>query len=244
MPDRYGILPRVEPVYGLPRPFRRTWYGDRVVALQPVSRWGLDDLSGNLSNQAGGDVLTAAGGLVYRASGISGGYSVTFNGSTGCFTATSVTALPSGSAARAIVAWFKTTSTSKQCLFSYGTRSTTRAWIALLLNDQATNRFTVATWSDDPYVGLADLNNGQWHMAAYVNLGTVAYRMYMDGALVLSGNHGGVLATGATSGTALGREAGASQSFVNGNVDEVSVFDRALTAAEIASLWGAGRTQV
>lgn len=101
---------------------------------------------------------------------------------------------------------------------------------------------TLDVWS--PRGGQADVPwpfpVGEWHFAVVVGNGA-DLRLYLDGALAGVGG----MATGDYGSSASGFHVGGGSLFdpldnnFHGLLDEVAVFDRALTAAEICGLWGA-----
>ncbi len=86
--------------------------------------------------------------------------------------------------------------------------------------------------------GSQNVNDGQWHHVAAVYDGTNMF-LYVDGTLDVSQP-----ATGSISQNSypicIGENAEAWGHLWNGLIDEVSVYDRALTAAEIQSIYSAG----
>lgn len=99
-------------------------------------------------------------------------------------------------------------------------------------------------WGQGWEQGTATINNGQWHFIVLTASGGVK-RQYVDGALdalvtdAWNGNGtGGQLRIGGT-----GTGEGDGQVGLNGLIDEVCVYDRALTLAEVQQLYNANNTQ-
>lgn len=86
----------------------------------------------------------------------------------------------------------------------------------------------------------AQLNDGQWHHIAYSRVGDVG-SLYVDGALDLT--HAASFVFSGDDLWSIGQEydGGGASDFLRGNVDEVQMYDRGLSDAEIAGL--AGRTE-
>jgi Concanavalin A-like lectin/glucanases superfamily len=87
---------------------------------------------------------------------------------------------------------------------------------------------------------------GRWHHLAYTIDGSAKQQvLYVDGIQVASGSTPGPVAYGAQplllgrghSGTPTG---GVPVSFFHGRIDEAAIYNRALSGAEIASIFNAG----
>ena len=110
--------------------------------------------------------------------------------------------------------------------------------LAFLLGDGSTsNEFTVAT--------SADLADGRWHHVAATedrNDANAGTRLYVDGAPIgfLPGYAGGSVTN--TERLLIGAQApsNAPTGWFGGKIDEVEIFNRALTGEEIARIWGSG----
>ena len=91
-------------------------------------------------------------------------------------------------------------------------------------------------------ISSASVLNGQWHLVTGTRNGT-EYKVYVDGVLMTSET--GPSATGAvnTRGWRIGcagSTAASNSSFFNGQLDEVRLYSRALSATEIATLYKSG----
>ncbi|HRD61024.1 MAG TPA: LamG domain-containing protein, partial [Nocardioides sp.] len=137
------------------------------------------------------------------------------------------TGFPTGSSARSIELWFKTSGTGRQVLFGYGNRATSQEF-ALWINAGGTS---MTSWGfgsgqDKTFTLAAAVNDGQWHQAA-LTFGSGTMSLYVDGALV-----GTQTATRATTIDAYGFGLGAiivpgdsnSGGYFNGWLDEVSLY--------------------
>jgi hypothetical protein len=155
---------------------------------------------------------------------------------------------PLGNSPRTIVAWAKTSSSSGQMILSYGGTSgqhgsTIRAGLSAYGCQGVTFdiSYGVVTYS-------ATVADGIWHHYAYVvpdkvNASIGDVELYQDGVFldnVCASAHSTVINT--TSGYAIdiGRYTSDQTQYFNGTIDDVRVYDRALTAVEILQLYQDG----
>jgi hypothetical protein len=89
---------------------------------------------------------------------------------------------------------------------------------------------------DCQVVTSVDLRDDRWHHVAATYDGTTV-RLFADG--VLAGERAQLLNTGTSGGACIGARC-AAEAFQLGQIDEVSVYDRALSPAEIGSIVAAG----
>jgi sugar lactone lactonase YvrE len=98
--------------------------------------------------------------------------------------------------------------------------------------------FTTIGLSNTELVGTRNINDGQWHHVAAVYDGAMKY-LYVDGTLDVSAP-----ATGLISQTSrplcIGDSPDHTERWLNGLVDEVSIYNRVLTSTEIQSIYNAG----
>lgn len=147
------------------------------------------------------------------------------------------TGLPTGAAARSFEMWFRTTSSARQVLYSYGNPSTA-AQFALWLNPGATS---MTAWgygpgNDHSFPLATAVNDGAWHQSVTTYDGT-SLTLYLDGVLISTQN-----ATRATTLDSSGLVIGAiitpgdtnSGGYFNGVLDEVASYTTALGAATVA----------
>jgi hypothetical protein len=87
----------------------------------------------------------------------------------------------------------------------------------------------------------ASYSNGQWHYAVVTYDGSTAVRLYIDGVQVSSISTSGAIPdkTG-TQPVRIGANSLALNGFFTGNVDEVRVWNRALSGTEIANAYNNG----
>lgn len=146
--------------------------------------------------------------------------------------------IPVGSADRTIELWARIDQFNQDgrhsLLATYGTPGEYSHVYSIGV--QADQRSYVSTWGRAIFGPV--LEAGQWYHFAVTNTGR-SFKLYLDGGLVASGE----LDVDTPSGTdfKIGRHVGAPEyNRVDGMVDEVSVYDRALSPSEIQSIYSAG----
>ncbi len=144
---------------------------------------------------------------------------------------------PTGTAARTIEAWIKSSSTGAYSLFSYGVNSTGQQISFADENNVLGIRASNATI----FYTATGLNNGSWHHVAMVipSAATVGdVRFYMDGVQLTSVSSSSSTATAintsATNPINIGRLYSGFDYF-NGIIDDVKVYSTARTNAQIAA---------
>src|SRR3954451_1963933 len=220
-----------------PAPAAPSPYPDAVSASAPWGWWRLGETSGPSAAEARG--LTAGtwtGGVTFgapgaldgdddRAATVAGGGSVNF-GSTFPTTATAVT----------VEAWARLTSTGTRYVLSDG--SSSRGFHLYTSGSGAPN-FRVSTSTTTQTLTAATMSRNAWHHLAGTFGGGVA-TLYVDGAVAVTRAVSGTLRISADP-LAGGRLSTSSSSYWAGSLDELAVYDRALTAAEVAAHVAAGR---
>ncbi|MCD4825718.1 MAG: DNRLRE domain-containing protein, partial [Phycisphaerae bacterium] len=84
--------------------------------------------------------------------------------------------------------------------------------------------------------GLAMINDGQWHHISAVRTGLKTGALYVDGATPVTGTHNGQWAGVDTNGTFyIGRDSGTAN-YLNGTIDDVRYYKRAISLDEAAAL--------
>lgn len=213
-------------------------YGVAVQASKPSFYWRLGEATGTTAvDSSGNDERgTYAGTVTYGRPGAVGGTdtAVTLNGSSGNIASTYNWAGPTTYSAEV---WFKTTSTKGGKLIGFGTNQTgtsTNIDRNLAVLDTGALRFTVGANGETALTSPATYRDGQWHQAV-VTQGADGMQLYVDGSLVASGSRttsqdyagywrvgGDKVWSGSTSG------------YLAGDVDEVSLYSRVLTAGDVA----------
>lgn len=211
-------------------------YGDVVMGTSGVtSYWSLDDAAAPFAPGAGADTLRVSNSGGYTArqpAGIEvGGTSVTLGGAAFVATGSSTTAT-----GRSVEAWISpATLTGNRYVVSRGGTTAANSFHLYLAGDKPV--FRVAGRSA---VGAVALNANQWqHLVGTLSGTTVS--IYVDGQLQDTETLAAAQAT-STSSTYVGRPASSTSTSnrFNGGLDEVSVYNRGLSAAEVAAHYAAG----
>ncbi len=133
-----------------------------------------------------------------------------------------------------IEAWLKTANSANTYIITKGEDSFFLSLGGGLSNNKLA--FYLYGVSGDWLRGTSDLNDGQWHHVAATYDGS-AQKIYVDGVMQNS-TGGGLNILQGTSPVSIGAR-GSSNPF-SGALDEVSLYNRALSAAEIQAIYNAG----
>ena len=164
-------------------------------------------------------------------------YSVAFDGIDDYMNTT----LPVLGNTHTLSAWFKTTA-------SYGGAGSEGTLISYIsiggggddsVLSVITNKVGWSDFVDDNQFGTSTVNDGNWHHAVAVVTATTQ-KIFVDGVLETTTSNAYSAGT-SFSHFALGRRANAPQRFFNGNIDEVAIWDSALTANEVKSIYNDGK---
>lgn len=200
-----------------------------------------DTVGGNIGDYVGGVSLGVGGELARDAN-----TAVTLNGTTGYLQVASPSGLPASSgAARSVELWFRTTSSSRQALFNYGTLANGQSF-GLLLDAGGTTMtaFGYGAAANKVFTMPSALNNGAWHHVVTTYDGSLI-TLYIDGSGLAP-----QAATRATTLNANGLSIGAilplagdadSGRYFAGSIDEVSVYTTALTAGTVTNHYAIGK---
>jgi parallel beta-helix repeat protein len=165
---------------------------------------------------------------------------VTLDGASGAVQETSGGGSPVGSSARSLEIWFKTTTTTAQPLFNYGTSGSLSQFAVYL----AGNQVQVKDGTDPllTVTAASSLADGAWHHLVITYDGATSIAVYVDGAAVGSTQTTtGVLATVLdVTGLEVGRDNAGTPVFFNGTLDEAAIYSAALTPARVAAHFAAG----
>jgi large repetitive protein len=228
-------------------------YGRTVFADDPTQYWRLAESSGTVAADSGAEGVTGRyfSGVTRNQTGAVDGTTnaaVRLSGtSTGLISSSNQIAPPS---AFSTELWFKTTSTSGGKLIGFGNaqsgNSSTYDRQVYLTNDGrlifGTNGSGLSTITSP-----ATYRDGSYHHVVATQ-GASGMALYVDGVLV--GTHA---ATTGENNNGYWRVGGdrvtswpeaPSSSYVNGTVDEVSIYSKALSAAKVAAHYSAGKTSV
>jgi hypothetical protein len=191
--------------------------------------------------------LTASGGALVYSVTAPLDKAVTF-GANGKGLSSGLGSLPTGANPRTIITIFKSDgTTNKQLLWSYGGFST-RNWFALLVNDGGNPFINLGTFADDlSATAVGTIDASHWLFVAAVYDGSTTLKVYIN-----SGNNNGTnasflslfphtlsgaLNTSASGNFTVGIDTVNTQPQFSGQIDEITVFNRALNDVEIMALY-------
>lgn len=154
-----------------------------------------------------------------------------------------------GDAARTVAFWVKSTAANTHGIVAWGLSSANGQKWHVRINNNAGNgpAGAIRTESQGDFtIGSTPIDDGTWHHVASVypgggELGTVLH--YIDGVLETAGGNNASTQPVNTSTTAdpvtIGRRTqGAAQNYFPGSVDDVRIYDRALSEQEVNDLMG------
>jgi hypothetical protein len=207
------------------------------IGMGLVALYRFDETSGTAASDSSGNGNTATMTGATFASGLQGN-SATMNGS-GQYVSLPQ-GLVQGLTAFSVSAWVKLSASPVWTrIFDFGTGTTTYAFMTA--NSSATTlRFSISTGgaSMEQRVEGAPLPTLTWQQVAITVTGTTG-TLYVGGAQV--GQNAAMTLTlaslGATTQTWLGRSEFPTDPYLNGQLDNVRIYSRALTAAEVLQLF-------
>ena len=203
----------------------------------PVVWYTFDDPDGlgRDSGTAGKQLsVSNAAGVAWSDGGVAGGCS-SFNG-TGCLKAETAAGLPGGNSPFTIALWIKPTNSS-YALVTWGNEAGSQ-WNGFV--SSGTTQLKHAFWEGTSGDFVSDaidgsFTDGKWrHVAVTYDPATGTRKFYVDGALLSSKTVAGTRKVAVGKPFYLG--IGKYSSNFKGKMDDVMVFDRTLTAADIATL--------
>ena len=200
-----------------------------------VSWWTGDNTTADLLGRNDGALFN---GGAYATGQVSDGFN--FDGADDNLQAPT-DGFPTGSADRTIELWARIDQqVAGEAFFaSYGAPGVGNQ--AYALGTQSDGRLFVSTWY--PAIFGPTLQNNRWYHVAATNVDT-SFKLYLDGVEVAAGNMPVDTPTGSTfwmgrqTMTALG-----DSRRLDGMVDEVTVYDRALSGTEIQAIYNAAATE-
>mgnify|MGYP001601057921 CR=1 FL=1 len=230
--------------------------GSEEKGAGPVAYWKFDECQGTTANDASGNgnsgTITpgASGNLTAGtcgsgvstemwADGTTGKYnaSLGFDGADDYVSKTSPVGLPSGANPFTSSMWIKTSSgTSNIYLLKWGTGGTSNTMNALIYYG-ATNSFSHAFYSNDLSSGANTLTSGAWNHIVATFDGTTR-RTYVNGRQTAQDTPAGVNVT-ANQTLWISTYTGAGN-FFSGQIDDVRVYNYALTATQVQQLFNQG----
>ncbi|MFN8022927.1 MAG: PKD domain-containing protein [Acidimicrobiales bacterium] len=225
-------------------------YATAVLADRPLDYWRMGPAAGNSTDLSSNDVLVLNGSVIRGQTGALAGdpdTAVTFNGVSSQSGTTSVARL--GRHTFSVEAWVRTTSTSGGKIVGFGNAAVGSSTLAdrhLYIGSDGRVRFGVNPVGGQRVIAsTAAVNDGAWHHVVGT-LGGGLMTLYVDGAQVgqltgvpMAQNFEGFWRVG---GDGLsGWASRPSSDYLNGTVDEVAIYPRALTAAQVAQHFAAAQ---
>lgn len=226
-----------------------TAYKDSIIAEAPLAYYRLNETKGKEAKDSSdsdfnarysnkGVELGEAGALTRNVTD----KAVTLDGSQGVITSSSSAAGPQSFTAQI---WFKTTSVRGGKLIGFGIGAANSSIVdrVLYMTNSGKLTFGIDTNTKKTIQTPLSYNDGTWHMATVTLTGLKA-SLYIDGKLASSGEttSAPTTATGflvAGGGNFTGWTNQPTSSFFAGSLDEITIYAKALTAAQIAAMFGA-----
>ena len=213
----------------------------------PVLHLSFDNVSGStvINDGTGGSAMNGAlNGTATIVSGGKFGNCLSISGanaaSSSCRVASSVVPLSIGAANNWTVAMWVQSSTAGGCYAYQGDGAWNSGNTVFYMNAGGTTAGTKAggvRWGQGWETGTATVNDGAWHHVVLTYNGTTK-AAYVDGNLdALTTDQWGSTGTGGQFWIGGGADTGDGTANLNGLVDEVYVFDRTLSLAEVQSLY-------
>ena len=197
-----------------------------------ISSWHAD---GNANDSAGPNNASFVGGASY-ANGISG-QAFSLDGTSQYVKVATPSGLPVGSAPRTMSLWFKTprdlTTSTESGLIQYGTDATGEMF-GLITSGNAPSKLYFFGYNYDLY-GTTTILPNTWYHGAVTYDGTTV-RLYVNGRLESSSAYALNTVINPVNGLTIGNRPDLLK--WRGVIDEVRIYNRALSAAEIANLAG------
>ena len=200
-----------------------------------VRYFKLDESSGNTTDEIGSYVYTNNGTITYSAGKINNG--ADFDGSNDYFNGSDV-GLPSGNTDYSVSAWVNiTTLADHRNIFTYGTRANYQSFGFTVLT-------TGVLWCDIFNEGKGStttISTGTLtHVAVTYTASTKTLQFYKNGTAIESATYTNTPNRVLTGTSYIGINNDASTQKMLGQIDEVGMWSRVLSGAEITSLYNSG----
>ncbi len=153
-----------------------------------------------------------------------------FDGVNEYMQAVATTGIPVGATSRSVEMWFKTSSSSKQVLFSYGSLAANQEFGLWLNSGGATMTAFGSGGGDKTFTLAGAVNDGSWHQVVKTYNGT-NIQLYVDGAALTAQaatRSTTMDSSGFVIGAILNSASGDYGNFFNGSLDEVSLYNTVL----------------
>jgi hypothetical protein len=220
-------------------------YSDLVLSHGPIAYWRLGESSGTTAADAMGAhngtyqnnvALGTEGAIVSDAN-----TAATFGGANNDRVQVSGFAVSGGQIT--ILAWFRPDGFGNDSLVSKATGAGTSAhhWmLGINGNNQLRSRIKINGTTRQLTPNVGTMTAGVWYLAAVTFDGSTM-RVYLNGQQVDSRSWSGSVSNDSGVAVGLGNQpSGAGNRAFDGTLDEVAVYDKALTAAQVLALYDAG----
>lgn len=195
---------------------------------------------GNANDIVGTNHGTVIGGVTYTKGEV--GQAFSFDGNTGYVSIPDAPSLDAFTTNITIETWIKANQTNANGDWESIVSKGNAAWEINATPGAKTLTFALTGPNPNIVTGSRNVNDGQWHHVAGLYNGTNIY-LYVDGALDASTQATGLISPNHYP-MGIGYNAqgpfGYPTYFYNGAVDEVSIYNRALSSNEIAAIYSAG----
>ena len=212
-------------------------YGDSSL----VGYWKFDEGSGtNVSDSSGnGNTGTWQGTLGSQwTTGKVGSGAGNFNGTSNYISISNQNGFASGDNHSSAFAWIKTSLTSSEVVHWYGVYANTEVR-SLIINYPSAGQVSFVTIQNDVSITPAvNVDDNTWHYIGYVYNGNKSVTFYVDG-VSYSASTAGALNTTIGGSHIIGRDGNSNVAYFNGLIDDVRIYNRALSAAEISAMYNA-----
>lgn len=223
-------------------------YSQAVQSQHPVAFWEFEDANSNNGSTAASTVNSATYNGTYYAGtghqvtlGVSApglGQAAYFHNGSGAVAdmdrvIAPNTGFPVGSAERTVTFWAQTSATNYSLIMEYGAEAAGQGWCAFM---NPTGYIQVSQWGDSA-MGPSPSNDGMWHFHA-ITTKNGTWTVYTDG--VAGTPYAMPTDTVLNASTMIGvisSVPSSSWTGWNGGLDEIAVFNKALTATEIGYLY-------
>ena len=219
-------------------------YRDVVLSLNPVGYWRLGETSGTTAVDLGsggnngtytnGPTLAQAGGLTSEED-----KAASFDGTNDYVNLGNNSALKFGSGNFTYSAWIKTSAAgANDMIVAESNNTTAERYIFKTTTNKASFNCRDSSGNMLSAIGTTSVNDGNWHFIVGVRSGNTGY-IYVDGVLEATSTNGSVGSCDVAADVYIGgRYSGAGLEF-SGTIDDVSIFNTALTSAQISSMYQA-----
>ena len=203
-----------------------------------VSWWTGD---GDARDSVGPNGGTPAGSVTY----VGGVVGQAFHFASDSYVSASTIGLPTGASDRTIEGWVRFESQyaggTQGLIFGYGTWGSASQSVELLVNGNGTSvdDLTFSQWGD-AVAAPGQSQQGTWYHFATVLSGTTT-RLYVNGTLVSMGTIPVNTPAGTIAYLGGNPDVPMFTEWLDGDVDELSVYSRALSAAEVGAIYGSGQ---